>query len=92
MFKKIILSATLLVALASCADSKIINGTEYDSIGVFHDPAPCINYRVVAGNVVWAVILIETVVMPVYFIGFSIQEPVSYDYFRCPLEKETVLS
>jgi hypothetical protein len=87
-----IVSALTVLALASCADSKVIQGTEYDSIGIFHDPAPCIDYDVVVGNVIWAVILSETIVMPVYFLGFSIKEPVGYDHLNCPLEKEALVS
>ena len=92
MFKKIAVSAVVVLALASCADSKVINGTEYEPIGAFDDPAPCVNYDVVVGNVIWSVLLLETVVAPIYFIGFSFKEPINYDYINCPLEPETVLS
>ncbi len=33
-------------------------------------------YEVSIGNVVWSIILIETIIAPVYFIGFSIFNPV----------------
>jgi hypothetical protein len=33
-------------------------------------------YEPSLGNVVWSIVLIETVVAPVYFVGWSIMEPV----------------
>jgi hypothetical protein len=33
-------------------------------------------YEIIPGNVVWSVILIETIIAPVYFVGFSMFEPV----------------
>ena len=34
-------------------------------------------YRLSIGNVVWSVLLIETIIAPVYFVGFDLFEPVS---------------
>jgi len=33
-------------------------------------------YEISAGNVIWGIILVETVVGPVYFFGFDYQNPV----------------
>ena len=90
--KKLITTIATVLTLSSCADSKIIHGVQYDSIGAFDTPPHCINYDVVAGNVVWSVLLAETIIMPIYFIGFSIQEPVSYNYNSCPPEDTGLLS
>ena len=30
----------------------------------------------IVGNVVWSVLLVETVIAPIYFLGFSLFEPV----------------
>ena len=37
---------------------------------------PNIEYRLVMGNVIWSVILIETIVGTVYFVGFDLYEPI----------------
>jgi hypothetical protein len=35
-----------------------------------------IEYRVIWGNVIWGCLLCETIIMPIYFFGFSLYEPV----------------
>lgn len=74
--------ATVLVAAmlaASCGSTKVIDGVEYDTYGLF-DAAkkenPGIQYDLIWGNVVWGVILFECIVPPIYFFGFSLFEPV----------------
>lgn len=69
----------LMVVLVGCADTRIINGTEYDTYGLLDRDEvknPDIHYRLVWGNIVWSVILSGTVVAPIYFVGFSLWEPV----------------
>ncbi len=67
-----------LVVLVGCADTKVIDGVEYDTYGFLSQDEkknPDIRYEVVWGNVFWGVVLFETIVAPVYFFGFSIWEP-----------------
>jgi len=62
-----------------CGDTKIIDGIEYDTYGLINDDEkknPNIQYEVIWGNVVWGAILVETIVAPIYFFGFSLWEPV----------------
>ncbi len=69
----------LLVVLTGCGDTKVINGVEYDTYGLFDEAEKRndnIQYELITGNVVWSIVLIETVAMPIYFIGFSMYEPV----------------
>lgn len=75
--KKVMSCALLVVALSSCANSKKIDGITYESYGIFNDEKknPKIKYNIVWGNVLWSVILSETIIAPVYFIGFSISKP-----------------
>lgn len=73
-----ILCAVLLLSLSvGCGDAQVINGTYHDTYGLFNqvkkDPKVC--YRVIVGNVVWSVLLIETFFMPLYFVGWSFFEP-----------------
>lgn len=73
--KKFLLIFICLAFLSTgCASNKTINGVEYDTYGLFNEGEtrnPNIRYRIVVGNVIWSVILIETIAFPVYFIGFS---------------------
>jgi hypothetical protein len=34
-------------------------------------------YEISVGNVLWSIILMETIIFPIYFIGFSLFNPVS---------------
>lgn len=66
-------------ALAGCANTKNIDGTEYDTYGLFSKDEkknPKIQYEIVWGNVIWGAVLCETIVAPIYFYGFSMWEPV----------------
>ncbi len=80
--KKIIAIIIILVFLASflgCADTKIIDGVEYDTYGLLNEDEkrnPDIQYEIVWGNIIWGVIFFETIVAPIYFFGFSMWEPV----------------
>lgn len=71
------------VLFSSCADSKdfIINGKQVtvEPYGWFDLDAKndSINYKVNTGNVVWCIILSETIVVPVILTGNSLYEPVS---------------
>lgn len=68
-----------LSILSACGDTKVIDGVEYDTYGLLNQNEkknPLIEYEIIVGNVIWSIILIETIVFPVYFIGFSLFEPV----------------
>ena len=75
------LATVCLVALSlsACGNAKTICNKTSDTYGAFStddEENPNIKYKVIAGNVVWSILLIETVIAPVYFIGFSLFEPV----------------
>lgn len=82
MWKKsmsLLLACLMFVTLITgCGSNKTIDGVTYGTHGLFNsdEANPNIEYKIIIGNVVWSIILIETVVFPVYFIGFSIYEPV----------------
>ena len=53
---------------------------EYPTVGIFSSASARsdhICYEVSIGNIIWSILLIETVVMPVYFVGWSLYNPVS---------------
>ena len=68
-----------VLVLSGCGNTKMIQGKEYDTYGLFNEKThknPNIEYEIITGNIIWSVILIETIVFPVYFIGFSLYQPV----------------
>lgn len=81
--KKVFLIMILSVAMFSCADSKTftIDGKKvkvepYGWINHQEEKREDVKYKVCVGNVVWSVILSETVIAPVLFTGYAIYEPV----------------
>ena len=80
--RKYLIAIILIICigyLSSCGDAKIINGKYYTTYGVLNKEEyrdPDIKYKIIMGNVLWSCFLIETIVLPVYFIGFSLYEPV----------------
>jgi hypothetical protein len=67
------------LALASCAQSKDIHGVTYSGYGLLNSgdkKNDSVEYQPVWGNVFWGVVLVETIVAPIYFFGFSLFEPV----------------
>lgn len=85
--KKIIAVALLgAILFTSCADSKTfyIDGkkTEVKPYGWMNADArkvPGVTYKVCVGNVVWSVVLGETLAAPLLFTGLSLFEPVYYE-------------
>lgn len=81
--KKTILTLVAGLLLLSCADSKtftidgrqeVIEPYGWWNVETKHDS---IHYELVTGNIVWSVLLSETVVAPLVFTGGYIYEPVS---------------
>lgn len=71
----------LIVSLFStaCSDSKVIDGVQYETYGLFNEDevkSPKVRYKLVVGNLVWSVLLGETIVAPIYFVGWDLFEPV----------------
>lgn len=88
--RKIVTFLLCFVLLCSlgCGDGRRINGSYHDTYGVFSlekkDPEVC--YTMIVGNVVWSVLLVETLIAPIYFIGWSLWEPV--DSENCPYSSQ----
>jgi len=77
-FLCIILFVTCFL-LIGCGNSKIINGKKYGTYGLLNKESkmnPNIQYELIVGNVIWSAILCETIIMPIYFVGFDLYEPV----------------
>ena len=79
MKKLISILLIAVVFIVGCADTKVIKGVEYDTFGLITQSDkrnPDIQYELVWGNIIWGILLIETIIAPIYFWGFSIWEPV----------------
>jgi len=69
--------------LAGCGDPKVLGeGSKrhfYETYGWFNEStyrSKDVCYSVSVGNVVWSILLVETIVMPIYFLGFSLYNPI----------------
>ena len=75
----LILCVLLTLSLVGCGKSKWIDGKVYGTYGLFNEKTrknSNIEYELSTGNVIWSIILIETIVFPVYFVGFSLYNPI----------------
>lgn len=83
IFKKVlcvIVAIVFCITIIGCADSKVINGKEVEPYGLINKnqvKQDNVHYRVCNESIIWGIILFETIVMPIYFFGFSLYEPVS---------------
>jgi major membrane immunogen (membrane-anchored lipoprotein) len=80
--RKLLLAAALAstMLLTACgADTKTINGVTYGTYGVANEKDmrnPAIEYEVSGWAVFWSVVFCETIVVPVYIIGWDLYQPV----------------
>ena len=82
--KKLVAAMCVAALLTGCGRPAdiTVNGVtkEYPTYGLFNmgtAKSDKVCYELSVGNVVWSIISIENVVMPVYFIGFSLFNPVA---------------
>lgn len=85
MLKKIFLILFIVnvfivtVVLMNDAESKIINGKVYEAYGLLNKDSVYnenIEYRMNNWSVGGGILMIETVIAPIYFFGFNMYEPV----------------
>lgn len=85
MRKFIVLICLFCFMIAGCGSDKTLNGIEYETYGLINRDEirnDEVQYKVITGNIVWSVLLFGTVIFPIYFIGFSLYEPVSLKHNR----------
>ena len=79
MFSAFVLSAMLL-SLAGCAKEATINGKTVDPYGLINQDAkkePGVQYQISPVAVIVSIIFVETVIVPVYIVGWDLYEPVT---------------
>jgi hypothetical protein len=90
MKKLFAIFGALMILMASCADSMTFNTQDADT-GVTqtitaepygwmnqHKKIEGVEYQICVGNVVWDILLCETIVVPVVLTGVALYEPVKY--------------
>ncbi len=78
MKRFLIIFLVLSFLCVACGENAYIDGKQYKTKGILtmYEMDDNIEYQLILGNVIWAVLLIYTVVFPVYFFGFSMWEPI----------------
>jgi hypothetical protein len=84
MKKSIALTVVLSVLLVGCGQPQYLgepgqNKILYPTYGLINESSSKsknVCYEISVGNVIWSIILIETIIFPVYFIGWSLWNPV----------------
>ncbi len=81
--KRLLILFSFIIFCASCADNKtlILNGREktfepYGVVDVDRIKNDSIVYGICGQNVFWDVILSETIIVPIWLIGWQAYEPV----------------
>lgn len=78
LFVAVIAAAFLLTACGN-KDEGLIDGHKYATYGIFNkdeNKNPNIQYEMSAVAIILSIIFCETIVVPVYFLGFDLYEPV----------------
>lgn len=81
--KKIIsafVMSAMLMSLAGCAKEATINGKTIEPYGLVNQDAkkvPGVQYQISPVAAIVAIVLVETVVVPVYIVGWDLYEPVA---------------
>ena len=89
-FIAILTITTFLFTFYGCGNNKEIKSKTYGTYGLLNESDmknPNVEYRLIIGNIIWSCILVETIIAPIYFIGFSLYEPVG---IKTTIEKGVV--
>lgn len=65
-----------------CTQTKIIDGIKYKPYGLFNENTTRnekIHYEMSVGNLILGIVLIETVIVPIYIFGFDLFEPIGLE-------------
>ena len=83
MTRTIAVVAVLSLLLAGCGRPQYLGQGPvqkyYPTYGLFNEgssKSKNVCYEISVGNVIWSIILIETFIFPIYFVGWSIYNPV----------------
>ena len=69
----------VVLMLSSCAQTKIINGVQYEPYGVINrkdEKKENIIYKKKSSSVVLSILFFELIIPPLFLLGFNLYEPV----------------
>ena len=76
----LVLAIALVGTTTGCANEKVIvRGATYGSYGVVNREErenPEIQYDISWGNAFWGVVASPTIILPIYFFGYNLYQPV----------------
>lgn len=75
----LVLVAVFSLMVMGCGQPKEIGNVKYDTYGFLNADTkknPNVKYEISYGNLFWSIVLSGSIVFPVYFIGFSLYNPV----------------
>jgi len=78
--KKIVVTLLIIcmaILFIGCADDKIICGEKVETYGLlsFNDEKDWVDYEISISNVFWGMVLVETIIVPIWLFGFELYEP-----------------
>ncbi len=79
MKKIIALVAALSLGLTACASSRNLDGKVYEPYGLFDEStvkSDKVCYSASGGNIFWSVVGFETIILPVWLLGYQLYEPI----------------
>ncbi len=79
MKKTVAIVLALCLVLTGCGQPLSTSKKEYPTYGLFNEStqkSKDVCYEISVGNVVWSIVLVETIIAPIYFVGWSLWNPV----------------
>lgn len=76
----IVLCVLAAILNLGCGEPRVLDGKYFPTYGLLNkedNKDSTVQYEVSSGNIFWAVVLSETVVAPIYFLGFSMYNPIT---------------
>ena len=76
--KKLVIVFALAAMLAGCGGD-VVNGVHYNSYGILNEDSqknPNIAYEVSVWSVIWSIVFCETIIVPIYVVGWDLFTPV----------------
>lgn len=74
-----ILLIAITLGLSSCAQDANFNGVHYETYGLFNEEdckSDSVYYEISASSVIWSILCAETIIVPVYNVGWNLWQPV----------------
>lgn len=77
--RRIIAIFCIALMASACGRPLVTDKATYPTYGLANETSnrsKNVCYAASFGNIVWSILLIETVIVPIYFVGFSLYNPI----------------